>query len=91
MYCKIIYETGRLEEAKTMLSDVFRICSENRSILSKSILALWLIYCIEVVSGDKAGIVKTFESLNSFIDKLKEKMEEDLKKFNFESVMNLFT
>jgi hypothetical protein len=70
-----------------MASDVFKICSENKSILSKSILALWLIYCINIVSEEKKEIVKTFDMLNNFVDKLKEKMEEDLKKFNFESVM----
>ena len=69
-----------------MANDVFKICSENKSILSKSILALWLIYCINIVSNDKNETVKTFDMLNNFIDRLKEKMEEDLKKFNFESV-----
>jgi hypothetical protein len=70
-----------------MAGDVFKICSENKSILSKSILALWLIYCINIVSEEKKEIVKTFDLLNNFVDKLKEKMEEDLKKFNFESVI----
>jgi hypothetical protein len=69
-----------------MANDVFKICSENRSILSKSILALWLIYNINVVSEDKKEIVKTFDLLSVFVDRLKEKMEDDLRKFNFESV-----
>ena len=69
-----------------MANDVFKICSENTSILSKSILALWLIYCINIVSNDSNETLKTFYLLLKFIDRLKEKMEEDLKKFNFESV-----
>ena len=72
-----------------MANDVFKICSENKSILSKSVLALWLIFCINVVLEDKKELVKTFDSLNNFVDRLKEKMEDDLRKFNFESVRKI--
>jgi len=82
-YCKLLYDNGRFEQAHKVAFDIHLICSRNDTTLPKALLALWLIFCIKISTN--VEMLSTFKLISSLTDQFREKMEEDLKKFNFES------
>jgi hypothetical protein len=83
-YGKIIYELGRYEEAKQILNEFYKITSKRN--ISKAIMALWIIFSINVLTENWTDLTNTFNELRSAIEALKDTLEEEFKKINLESV-----
>lgn len=89
-YGKLAYDNGRYEEAKLILRDFYRMSIQNKKNAAKVILALWLIYSINFITGNWNDLFTTFVELKSCIDLLKDNLEEEFKKINVESVRKLY-
>jgi hypothetical protein len=83
-YGRIIYETGRYEEAKLALEEFYKI-SHKRNI-SKAIMALWVLFSINVLTENWSDLTTTFNQLREAINALKTSLEDEFRKTSFESV-----
>jgi hypothetical protein len=85
-YSKILYDSGRYSEAKTILSDFCKVSVGNRKNLSRAILAFWTILSINIIEENWEEILTTFSSIKTAIEYLRVSLEEDMKKLNAETV-----
>ena len=89
-YSNILYETGRYAESKMILSDLFRINKDNKKNLPKTILALWKIFSINILTDNWIEILSNFENIQKTISNLKINLEEEFKKVNIDAVNKFF-
>jgi hypothetical protein len=85
-YGRLIYETGRYDEARIILMEFFKISYNNRKNLNKALLGIWLVFAIDILEKNWERSLKTFNLIKDSIENLKLSLEEDFKKINFESV-----
>ena len=85
-YGRLVYETGRYEEARVILMEFYKISFQNRKNLSKALLGLWLVLAIDIVINDWEKIIATFKTIEQSIELFKKNLDEDFRKINFESV-----
>jgi hypothetical protein len=86
-YGRLIYESGRYEEARIVLFEFFKISHQNKKNLSKALLGLWLVLAIDFINNDWGKIISTFNLIKDSIEEFKNTLDEDFKKINFESVI----
>ena len=86
-YGRLIYESGRYEEARVILFEFFKISFQNKKNLSKAILGLWLVLAIDFIKNDWEKIISTFNLIRDSIEEFKNTLDEEFKKINFESVI----
>jgi hypothetical protein len=87
-YGRIIYESGRYEEAKLILNEFYKIC--HRRNVSKAIMALWILFSINVLTENWRDLTTTFNQLREAIEFLKSSLEDEFKKTNFDAVRGLY-
>jgi hypothetical protein len=85
-YGRLIYETGRYEEARIILLEFFKISFHNKKNLSKALLGLWLVLAIDFIGNNWDRTIATFNLIKDSIEDFKNILEDDFKKINFESV-----
>jgi hypothetical protein len=83
-YGRLIYETGRYEEAKQVLKEFYNI-SHKRN-MSKAIMALWLLFSINMLTENWNEAISTFLQIREAIETIREGLEEEFRKTNFEAV-----
>jgi hypothetical protein len=88
-YAKILYDTGRYEDSKQILSGFIKLSGENKKNLSKIILALCMAFNCNVMLANKQEVYPTFSQTRRAVDHLKENLDEEFKKLNFESAEKL--
>jgi hypothetical protein len=79
-YGKILYETGRYLEAKKIFKNFIKITSEGKKHISKLILCLWKIICVDFIVNDFSETKINFELFIKLVDELKTQNEDELKK-----------
>lgn len=85
-YGKSLYETGRYDEAKQILNGLSVMCLKNKKVISAAILALWIVFSVNILTNSNAESLTTFGELSYSIQLLKESLDEDVRKINFDSV-----
>lgn len=85
-YANVLYETGKYEDSKTILADLFRMSMDNKKNLSKVILALWKLYAMNILSGNWNETLNTFDQIKNVISTLRNSLEDEFKKSNNDSV-----
>ena len=82
-----MYDSGRYEEARVLLTEFYKISFQNKKNLSKALLGLWNVFSIDIMSSDWEIIIGTFNQIKQSIELLKDILEEEFRKINFESVI----
>lgn len=85
-YARLLYSTGRYEEASSLLLGFLKLVPQNEKNLSKITLALSMLLSINVLVKNFSGIKENILAIKGYIEKLKEAVDEEIKKTNFESV-----
>jgi hypothetical protein len=78
---RIVYNNGRYEESKTVMTNFYKICVEKKNI-SKALLALWLIFLINVLDSNWDEVYETLDLITFNIDNLGDNLDESMKKIN---------
>lgn len=84
-FTRLLYEQGKYDDAKRILTDYYKITKENKKNTDKLILALWILFSIEIILGKIEDIIYTFDIIKNSIEEVKENLEEQFKKINIES------
>ncbi len=85
-YGKLVYESGRYEEARIILFEFYKISYVNRKNMSKAILGLWLVLAIDYITNNWERTIDTLNLIKDSIENFKNNLEEEFRKINFESV-----
>jgi hypothetical protein len=86
-YGRLVYESGRYEEARVILMEFYKISFKNRKNLSKALLGLWLVLAIDIVRNDWEKIISSFITIKESIELFKNTLDDEFRKINFESVI----
>ena len=85
-YGKILYDTGRYLEAKNVFQNFIKITGDSKKYISKLILSLWKVICVDFIVEDLTHTKVNFELFIKLVDELKTQNEDELKKTNIDPV-----
>jgi len=85
-YGKILYDTGRYLEAKNIFKNFIKITGDSKKYISKLILSLWKIICVDFIVNDFSQMKNNFELFIKLVDELKNQNEDELKKVYIDPV-----
>ena len=84
---KRLFDSGKYDKAKAILYAYAMLNESNKKNISKSIFAFYLIYSINIVTKQSPKTIEnSFIQILAGVEKLKNHLDEEFKKLNFESV-----
>ena len=86
-FAKRLFDSGKFDKAKSILYAYAMLNESNKKNISKGIFAFYLIYSINIVTKQSPKTIEnSFIQILAGVEKLKNHLDEELKKLNFESV-----
>jgi hypothetical protein len=86
-FAKRLFDSGKYDKAKSILYAYAMLNESNKKNISKSIFAFYLIYSINIVTKQSPKTIEnSFIQILAGVEKLKNHLDEEFKKLNFESI-----
>ena len=86
-FAKRLFDSGKYDKAKSILYAYAMLNESNKKNISKGIFAFYLIYSINIVTKQSPKTIEnSFIQILAGVEKLKNHLDEEFKKLNFESV-----
>lgn len=79
----MLYSSGRFNEVKEIMNNFYKVCNERNN-MSKTLLALWLIFQINVVEKNFTELFEIVSNIRKNISQYCINLRESLKKTNID-------